>query len=296
MGELLVPAGVERMTLRDAAVAYAEAGLYVLPIAHKTRHAGSRLGKGWPAKSSRDPDLVAWWFGRCATYGHEPGGGIAIHVGRSGLVAFDVDAPENMPGVLTDALLESTTAYQSTRPAQPLRGHWVYSTDRTFGNGLGALRAEHGGQVCDHEPRCSWGDVRGKNGIVLAAPTPHPGGHRYRWRTREILPLPDVLAEALEPPPRQRSPFVSLDPFAAVNGPLAYALDAGDGHWNDALFWASSVLGEMVRDGAISEKQARQMLTEVALATGQDYDLKTNRPTTTYLGTIDSGLRAGMTS
>lgn len=104
MPEVVVP-DVSGLSLHDAAVSYAEAGLYVVPVrldAGRDKHAGSVLGKGWPAKSSCDPKTVSTWWTDAHIHSDSidgehyqvPGNsqyGIALHCGRSGLVVFDLD-------------------------------------------------------------------------------------------------------------------------------------------------------------------------------------------------------------
>jgi hypothetical protein len=281
VADLRIPDGVETMSLAEAAGAYVEAGWYIGPIARKTRHAGSILGKGWPAKTSNDPAVA-----RSSIWENKRVGGLFLHVGRSGAIVFDVDEPPCMPEVLREALFNTLPAYQSTRPKTPLRGHWVFSVgEQGFGNGLGSLRT-----------KCKWGDVRGRNGIIVVAPTPHPGGYEYRWRIRRVPPLPDELREALQPPPeRRREP---IDPFMVHDkgtGLLTTVRTAVLGECNEKLFWAACRFGEMVLDGVIDEDVARSLLAEAAIDAGMDFDLKSNSPTTDYLGTIESGLRTGRT-
>ena len=164
-----------------AALKYADAGWYLLPVKGGTKDPGSIVGKGWPAKSSRDPKQITAWF---AGTGH----GIALHAGRSGAVILDVDEPENVPDEVL-LIMESGGPYQSTRPDQPGRGHYLLLNDtgRRIGNSLGKLAVN-----------AKWGEVRGANGVIIAAPTGHPDGGRYHWeRTGTVPGIPDYLAEAL---------------------------------------------------------------------------------------------------
>ena len=64
-----------------AALAYAAAGWYVLPVRR-----GTERSKKWHAKSSRHPKQITAWF---AGTDHD----IALHCGRSGAVVFDADTP-----------------------------------------------------------------------------------------------------------------------------------------------------------------------------------------------------------
>ena len=169
---------VRGLSLEDAVRAYCEAGLYLLPV--KTgKHAGSAVGKGWPEKSSNDAETVLRLLRETGSEG------IALHVGKSGLVAFDVDDPSALPEGLRADLARAP--HQGTRPADPGRGHYLFATRGVqYSNSLGAL------------PR-GWGDIRGKNGIIVLEPSPHPKTEgRYHWvRVGEIPTLPVHLAEAL---------------------------------------------------------------------------------------------------
>jgi len=166
-----------------AALQYAAAGFYVLPIDRTAKHAGSVLGKGWPGKSSRDPKMLAAWF---AGSDH----GLALHLGRSGVVAFDVDNPERLPPVLAELFTNLSPPFQSTRTGQTGRGHYLFQVPegRAIGNSLGKLPA-------------GWGDVRGRNGIIVAAPTVHSKAEQggcYHWEATGTIPtLPDAIAELL---------------------------------------------------------------------------------------------------
>jgi hypothetical protein len=171
---LTVPEGTEDMTPLDAALAWAGAGFYVVPIAAQTKHAGSVLGKGWPDKTSRDPLQIRSWFAR-------PSMGLAIHVGKSGCIAFDVDAPERLPLALREWLALAIAPFQSTREGQKMRGHHLFAAQpgRTYSNSTGRLGS-------------TWGEVRGRNGIIVVAPTRHSkaaDGGRYQWVITGDVPL-----------------------------------------------------------------------------------------------------------
>lgn len=179
---LHVPEIPDGTSTLDAALLYAAAGWRVLPINQRGKHAGSVVGKDWPEKSSREPDQLAEWFDGTDH-------AIALHVGRSGAVVFDVDEPANVPTILADALEEAQTIpYQSTRENEPGRGHYVFAMPRgrCLGNSRGTLGS-------------GWGDVRGWNGIIVVAPSRHQTeGARYRWEQCGELPeMTDPLVRAL---------------------------------------------------------------------------------------------------
>ncbi len=147
-----------------AALAYAAAGWYIVPVKRGSKHPGSVVGKHWQMQSSRDPQQITAWFAGTSY-------GIALHCGRSGAVLFDVDAPDKLPDVLRKHL--DSAPYQSARPDQPGRGHYLFlmPPGRTIGNGNGRLGKE-------------WGEVRGLNGVIMAEPSHHANGGEYKWVRR----------------------------------------------------------------------------------------------------------------
>lgn len=178
---LTVPEITPSMHPLDAARAYANAGWYVVPIRRGTKHPGSVVGDNWQRKSSRTNSQLEQWWAR-TDYG------IALHVGRSGALVFDVDVPSAVPEVLTTAIDAYHPPYQSTRRDVPGKGHYVFATDGHYGNSPGNLGL-------------AWGEVRGKNGIIVVQPSTHEhadeGGY-YSWqRTGPVPWLPVELAEHL---------------------------------------------------------------------------------------------------
>lgn len=176
-----IATAAEESGILGAALAYARAGWYILPTKAGTKDPGSIVGKGWPAKSSRDPKQISAWF---AGADH----GIALHAGRSGAVIIDVDEPDNVPDEVL-LIMSAEGPFQSTRPNQAGRGHYLLLNDtgRRIGNSLGKLATQR-----------KWGEIRGANGVIIAAPTPHPEGGEYHWeRTGAVPGMPEFLAEAL---------------------------------------------------------------------------------------------------
>lgn len=198
---LHVPAVTSSDTPLNAALAYANAGWYVVPIRRGTKHPGSVIGDRWQHQSSKDPAQLAEWF-------TDTDHGIALHVGRSGALVFDVDDPAVVPEILATALnADPQPPYQTTRRGTPGKGHFIYSVpaDAHYGNSPGQLGK-------------GWGEVRGRNGIIVVAPSVHEkadiGGY-YAWRSTGLVPpLPDELAELL---PQSNDPAeVATDTEVAI--------------------------------------------------------------------------------
>ena len=188
---LFVPDLSSRMSIGEAALAYANAGWYLLPIDPNTKHAGSVVGVGWPDKSSRDPKQIESWFRPGTNYG------IAVHLGKSGAIAFDVDDPSQLPHRLREWITLENVPFQSTRTGDPLRGHYIFATPEgsNYGNSKGLLKG-------------AWGEVRGKNGIIVVSPTSHSKhaeGGQYVWKRTDVVPLLPYALQRLLPEARYQS-------------------------------------------------------------------------------------------
>lgn len=256
-----------------AALAYAEAGWYLLPVRSGTKDPGSVVGKGWPAKSSQDPKTIASWF---AGSDH----GIALHAGRSGAVIIDVDEPEQVPDEVA-LVMESSAPHQSSRPGQPGRGHYLLAntTGRRIGNSLGKLARDR-----------KWGEVRGANGVILAAPTAHPDGGHYRWlRTGQVPELPDYLAEAL--------PDSATPEDTATDDQIAHFLASHTETTKpEALCGLVKTLTRKLADGHSCHMSTLGVLTDAmgeAAAGYYDARTATRQLYGPYLATVTSGTSTG---
>lgn len=202
MAKRLYLPDVTGMTLLNAALAYVAAGWFVFPIRPGTKRPAV---DDWDENSSCDPDQIeAWWA-------ENPRYGIALHVGRSGAVAFDFDALAL--AVIVDAgrpdiadALTSAVGVNGTRKPEisSERAHYLFACKPgEFSNSAGDFN--------------QWGEVRGKNGYIVVAPTPHPDadtkdGLYWQIRTGELTPVPDVLRAVLAAPGKVAEPL-SFDDF-----------------------------------------------------------------------------------
>ncbi|MGE2835134.1 AAA family ATPase [Mycobacterium sp. SMC-4] len=165
---------VTGLSALNAALAYADAGLFVLPVA-TGKHPGSVVGRDWPNLSTRDPELIEAYWDRT----NAPG--IAIHLGRSQLVAVDLDIdaiPDEMAWLRKGL-------FQSSRGGRGERGHYVFATAETFRN--------VDVKLCDGN---KVGDIKTGNAVIMAEPSAHPkvdDGGAYIWQTTGEVP--DLPAE-----------------------------------------------------------------------------------------------------
>ncbi|MFC6014092.1 bifunctional DNA primase/polymerase [Nocardia lasii] len=189
----------------DAALAYAGAGWFVVPVKPGTKNPGSLVGDGWHKQSTRHDETIRGWWAKW------PAAGIALHVGRSGALVFDLDVGDvdDIPAQYRDALRQGV--FQSTRMSGD-RGHYLFAVEAgdNFGNSAGAF--------------ASFGEVRGKNGVVLAEPSVHPDAAskdgRYHWPTPGDLPaLPEALRTCLRAAGEEAPSmsFAELEQFYAAH-------------------------------------------------------------------------------
>ncbi len=160
----------------QAAKAYSDGYLFVLPVdPNDPKNPGSIVGKNWPEKSTRDADVID------ARWNTDAPPSIAIHTGRSGLVAFDLDC-DVLP-VELDWLRGGM--YQASRDYESERGHYVFATDEVFVSGK--LLLSDGTQV---------GEIRSGNSVIIVEPSVHAKaavGGLYRWATCGTVPeLPEA--------------------------------------------------------------------------------------------------------
>ncbi|MDA2890997.1 bifunctional DNA primase/polymerase [Mycolicibacterium sp. BiH015] len=207
------------MAVAEAAVAYARAGFYVVPIKPGTKNAGSVLGIGWPSKSSRDATTVA------DLWREHPSAGIAIHTGRSGIVVFDVDL-DSLPSEL--APLEAGLIHRSRADTDSQRGHYIFASGETYT--AGALRLSDGTKA---------GDIRSGNTIIAVEPTPHANGGLYRCADPgEIPPLSTQARQLLRLAPQVGDSDVAkfLDAYQGNEGDyLAYCLKLAVKRFNNLV-------------------------------------------------------------
>jgi hypothetical protein len=147
-------------------------------------------------------------------------------------------------------------------------------------------------------------DTRAGGGYVVAAPSLHASGRRYRWAAGRgpsdilLAEPPAWLVELLDPPPAPRPLIVLPDGAdrtctyarAALERELRRVADAVPGDEagrgrNHSLYVASRSLGELCATGLLDAATVTSSLAAVALATGLDR-LEVER-------TLTSGLRAG---
>jgi len=279
--------------LLNAALTYAAAGIPVVPLHTPTssttcscRRACDSIGKhprllhGLRDASTDEEQIRTWWK-------MWPQANLGLVTGVV-MDVCDIDSEEGLRALLDllgDGAITGPTVATSS-------GGWhVWLAPTGLGNRVGML------------PGVDW---RGRGGYVVAPPSLHASGTRYRWSrplTTEPLPTcPTPLRRLVEGPTVQLEfgePSEVREPSryaqAALTGEVARVLAAQapitaagqtrPGNRNDTLNRAAYALGRFVGAGLLERRVVEQELTGAARQIGLG-PVETAR-------TIHSGLTAG---
>ncbi|MCP9621769.1 DNA primase [Nocardia otitidiscaviarum] len=196
---------------RDHALAYARAGLPVLPLIEQGKAPATAHGKD---DATTDPAQVAAWWpqGSCRNIGVRP---------PVGVVVLDVDPRSG-------GTLESLGALPDT---------WIAET----GGGGWHCWFRHSGRVRGKVAGLAGVDIKSNSGYLVMPPSQHPNGGHYQWLTAHpIAPLPVHLVDAVAvSAPTPRCPPTGAARATDSAGLLATVAGAGEGNRNSALFWAA---------------------------------------------------------
>jgi hypothetical protein len=189
--------------LRDAALALAACGLRVFPVGAATFNDADRsngktpLLKGWPQRATSDAaTITAWWGDEFI------GANIGIATGAgSGITVVDLDhrpdEGKDGPGQLAALEREYGDLPRTPASGRGLGGHLYFA----YVAGLPSINGALPGV-----------DVKNDGGYVVAPPSLHRSGARYRWvvelREQAPPPMPAWLAQALTPAAKAATPRV----------------------------------------------------------------------------------------
>ncbi|HXV25168.1 MAG TPA: bifunctional DNA primase/polymerase [Alphaproteobacteria bacterium] len=177
----------------DWALAYRRLGWSVVPIPR----GGKRPLVTWRDFETEPAaeDMIGSWYARW------PDAGIAIVTGRiSGIVVLDIDAGHGG---------EESFAALAPRP------YALFETVEsiTGGGGRHLYFAHPGGTVPNRAGFLPGLDLRGNGGVVVAPPSLHASGHRYRWLPgagpwdRAPVQLPEILRDRMDPEAQRGKPL-----------------------------------------------------------------------------------------
>jgi hypothetical protein len=254
--------------LEDAALAYAQEGLYVFPL---QPHGKTPLTAHGLEDATVDPMTIETWWGRW------PEANIGIRTGD--LVVVD----EDRLGALEEFAAEVHETIPATGVVKTGSGRHFY------------FNQPEGERIRNTAGRLAPGiDTRGDGGYVVAPPSVHPDGSIYEWLAHvPNVTMPDWLAQRLvkQQPARVPMPDISLQgttPYGqrALEQEITAVTLAVEGTRNDTLNTASFALGQLVSGGEIDHHDAYASLTAAARAAGL--------PQPESQKTIASGFTAGL--
>jgi hypothetical protein len=260
--------------LLNAALDYAARGVPVLPVHCPTSRPGPDLacscgdpGCGSIGKhpitthglndASTNREQVEWWWLRF------PHANIGLATGHL-FDVLDVDGPAG-----EHSIARLSAAHPVSRPGPVVRtgrGGWhVYLAP----TGLGNPKPRDLEQV----------DWRGRGGYVLAPPSRHASGRRYRWVRDLDNPLPEVppaLRERLEPPQPTRPAVPTIRPLTpghpygqrALETRLAEVARAPQGDRNRTLYRAGLRLFSLAAGGVLDRAEVEAGLLAAAERSG----------------------------
>ncbi len=225
--------------LMSHALAYARAGLDVLPLTPGGKTPLGALAPHGKDDASSDDEQVRDWWVQCPT------ANIGVRPAL-GVVVVDVDPRDG----------GATALVELTRPHGGLSPTW---TAWTGGNGLHAWFRAAGPFK---KKMCRGVDLKGHAGYVVAPPSLHPSGNRYVWAND--LPIADAPPWLVA---LMRKPVLPLRPMLGVLGGVAGAraddalvgvvARARTGGRNDALHWAGCRAAERGSPPALVAKLRR---------------------------------------
>lgn len=165
------------MTPKDAALAYLAAGLSVIPVQRGTKRPLIKWGE-FQTRRPTEAEVAAWWR-------HWPEAGVGIVCGAvSSLVVVDFD-PRNGDGL---------QALAHRLPPTP--------TVETGGGGRHSYFSLSPGERLPKLPNLLPGvDLQAEASCVIAPPSIHPSGRRYRWHPglavgeTPLAPLPSIIRQ-----------------------------------------------------------------------------------------------------
>jgi hypothetical protein len=262
--------------LLDAALAYAQRGWAVLPVADD----GSKrpLLAQWPTRASTDPStIIAWWE-------RWPTANVGVLTGvRSKIWVVDID-PRNGGHDSWDALLFE-------------HGPIETRTSLTGGGGYHLFFAWDEESPARGKQLAPGIDVKTDGGYVVVPPSTHQSGGSYRWhldlepeRAPQWL---SAMAGARGAPPQQTQPIGPLSPDQrdrladrALSRAVATVRHALEGARNQTLNREAYSLGRLVGAGVVDRAVVEAALSAAATDAGLER-LEVQR-------TMRSGLDAGV--
>jgi hypothetical protein len=236
------------------ALKWAARGLPVFPLLPKSKipYAGTR---GFKDATRDESSIREWWT-------EKPRSNIGISTG-DGFFVVDLDGPDAQQWFVKS--IGRHGGYDPTLVTKTARGwHLFFWAPVDIPNST-SLLAPHV-------------DVRGNGGYVVAAPSIHPSGIKYklahdrpiaeapRWLTD--MAVPDVVERPFVAPRRATHLPDSLFQKRGFRGVINSVATAPEGQRNAVLFWGGCVVAGLVKEGVIERPEGVEELAAAAARAG----------------------------
>lgn len=276
-------------TLAEAAALYAAHGFRVTPVwwvrpgstacacgnAECSAVGKHPIGNAWQKKATNDVDVVRDWWGkrRVASIGLAMGG-------ADRLLAIDIDGEQGRRswGELEAGVRKAPETLTSASGRPDGGEHRVFRLAAHHD----ASRFKNRSSLKTSLKKLTGLDTRFENGQIVAAPSIHASGSKYRWTVRApIAQLPDWLYEALSSPvalgtpaPPPAAPRPNVVPFAAPyvkkvleNAARAVA-ETKQGGRNALLFTKACTVFEYFVGEKLNHQEAWSTLADAGASAG----------------------------
>lgn len=279
--------------------------MHVFPLRSDDKRPHASLGaKGGLEHGTTDLQKILHWMSTC------PDANLGVWLKPSRLAVLDIEGDGKAgSSTVADRLNAVSDAFgavpQTATVATRSGGLHFYFTVPEGGEcppvGLGRLANPTTGEVIDGV------EIRGyrldNSGNYAVLPSSGVETGNWEWLgAMEAAPLPDWMLAASKPK-KKRTPWVKRSTQALAGGKRIRAAieairSAPDGALNEALNRGAFIFGSCIRDGVITENEARTYLEQVAREKGHDLDGSGNASRAaegSMFRTIESGLEAGKT-
>jgi hypothetical protein len=267
--------------LAQAALALAAGGWQVFPLRPRSKVPMTR--RGFHDASCDRVQVARWWDGM-------PAANLGVACGASGLLVVDLDGDE--AAGLWANLVARNGGHEPT----------LHATTGTFGGRHVYFAAPPGGLPNTAGKLGAGIDTRGTGGYVVAPPSVHPSGRRYRWQESPATrpaPAPQWLVPLLDAPrvatalgeTRPLPPGAWATPYGerALEGLCDEMLAAPEGQRNELLVRLAYRAGRLGVAGELDEGVAEAALVEAGVAAG----LSRGEAARTFRSGFDAGEQAG---
>lgn len=261
-----------KISFSDAALAYAEMGWSVFPLAAGTKIPAIPIDKSKPPNTqgvhlaTRDPEQIKIWDRKY------PKSNIGLACGQaSDVMVLDVD-PRNGGGDTLAQMANKGRVLTPTPRARTGNGGWHYFY--RYQAGLKNSKSKLGKGI----------DIKTTGGYVVIAPSEiapskdGPGG-AYSWevspREAQIARLPVWITAALTPSPTRPQAPAGLEqmppgPGGGLDSLISFVARSPHGQRNNCLMWAACRGGELILSRKASESETVARLYQAGRASGLD--------------------------